>query len=481
MSAPRSLVRVGLRAALLVMSAAGCQRCTSSAPPGASGEAGLVSPDFPEPVVLADKQPAPSAVAVDESFVYWNNVGAGVVSKAPKGGGPITKLYESASPFGGRSIALDRDAVYFDEAFMIKRVPKAGGPVTNVGHVPQIPVWMTADDDGVYAASDTVLRFAKDGSSSTSLSSVEETWAVASDVTHVYWVARDGVRRAAKNGGRVETLARGTFRFCKMALSDTEVFWGDAVLEAVFAVPKAGGRARLVAHAWDIASKRLVVDARAVWVLQSGGRLERIDAMRGTVTVVAVSLARGGSADQDFGLALSGEDAFVAAGGTDVVGAGPVHIDLTGSGDAAFPTMTHGGQVLRVATAIPPGAITKSESALEIARVWFQGTSAVAQDLGNATRWIGKLDAAVVPDVRAGRLGVTLLAFVGDGVGEDVARARAKIVEDAIVAQLGARARVATTTPQVSGYRGDVQVTLDQNDLATLMAPPPERRDAGSK
>lgn len=322
-----------------------------------------------EPLVIAAKQPGPSAIALNADFVYWNNAGRGMIRKAPRRGGPVVTLFDGGGELGGHSIAVDVDSVYFDRGLEVMRVPKAGGPATHVADIPSLPAVIVADDDGVYVAtSDRVGQHARGGGESRALGADTDIWDVAVDATHVYWVSGDGVRRVAKGGGVVELLARGHFRFSRLALDDTDVYWGDATLQGVLAVAKRGGKPRFVTHGWLTGSQRLVVGQRALWVMQSDGVLDRIVPDTGTGVVMAVALSRGGAADHFYGLAVTATDLFVAAGGSTLIGTAPVHIDLTQSGSTP-PRFEYGGEILRL-PATPPRAPIPIDAALpEVGRV----------------------------------------------------------------------------------------------------------------
>src|SRR6185436_19282963 len=100
-----------------------------------------------EAVELAKDEPAPTAIAVDATHIYWNNFGKSIVRKMPLAGGKISTVYEGNPDIGGRGIALDADGVYFDEAFNIKRVPKTGGAAVDLGVMPYMPNHFVADKD----------------------------------------------------------------------------------------------------------------------------------------------------------------------------------------------------------------------------------------------------------------------------------------------------------------------------------------------
>lgn len=437
-----------MRIAVILVALAALAACKGREPAVAP-----LAQEMNEPTLLAGDQPGPSAIALDATDLYWNDWGKPIVRKMPRAGGPVTTLYSGAGEVGGRSIALDDDGVVFDEAFQIRRVPKAGGPATVIGSFASLPARLVADRDGVYIVDASSVRvFPRGAAAPILLAGEPEPWDVAVDATHVYWVARGGVRRTPKKGGPVETLAVGAFRFAKITVTDTDVTWADGVLEAVFSVPKAGGRVRYLAHDWNMAGKDLVVTGGFVWTMQMGGQLDRIDPATGTTTMITTALERGGSADHYLRLAFFGEDVFVASGG-----------------EGPFPPS---GEILRVSARPPPKAIVSDRRAAQIAMVWFKGTTADVQDPANAVRWIAELDDAIVPDVRAGKLGLRLIAEVPAGLPEATARQRARFVEDAIREKLGAGVRIVTLTAPPRGYHGDVEVTVDTDELTAAMSPP---------
>src|SRR5215475_13094751 len=104
-------------------------------------------------------------------------------------------------------------------------------------------------------------------------------------------------------------------------------------------------------------------------------------------------------------------------------------IDLTGNPNAPPPPpITHGGQILRVAAAAPADAVTTDDTEPQIAMVWCSGATTEMQAASNAVGWINELEPGIVPDVRAGRVGLRLVAKVDGAVTEAIARERARAV-----------------------------------------------------
>lgn len=460
-----------LRLAVLASGAlAGC-RCTQPPPAPSDSVITVDAPKRAAPEVLADKQDMPAAIAVDATHVYWANAGKAAVRRVPKAGGAVETLWERADT-GAYALALDATHAYFGTLGGIGRVPKAGGAAETI-ESGDWPKRIAVDADAVYFASDTrVGRVPKagDAGAAVGLGGGGEVGDAAIDDAFLYWVQQDGVRRVPKNGGPTQLLARGTFRFTKLALGANEVFWGDAILEAILAVPKAGGRVRFVSHAWNIAGRELVTDGADLLVVGSSGSITRVDPASGHVFSVASGLDRGGDADHRMAIAVDGARLVVAAGGYSIRGAHPVVIDLTGRGDGGLPDFDFGGQILRIPRAAADATEDDQGGPVQVGMVWFDGTT--MQDAGNATRWIDAMPDDVLAAIRAGHLRVRLTGEVGGQVDEGFARARAQVVQDAIVPKLGGTPRIEVATAPPRGYHGDVQVALDPDDVGTLLTPP---------
>jgi hypothetical protein len=463
-------VRLAVAAACTL---AGC-RCASSTPPPSDTVITVDAPSHTEPDVLADKQDMPAAIAVDSTHVYWANAGKAAVRRVPKAGGAIETLWESADT-GAYALALDATHAYFGTVGGIGRVPKAGGAADTL-ETGDWPKWIAVDADAVYFQTDArVGRVPKGGDAgiAAGLGGGGEIGGAAIDDGFLYWVQQDGVRRVPKKGGPTELLARGTFRFTKLALGPADVFWGDALLEAIFAVPKAGGPVRFVAHAWNIAGRELVTEGADLFVVGSSGSITRVDLATGHVFSVASGLDRGGDADHRMAIAVDGARLIVAAGGYSIRGARPVIIDLTGRGDGGLPDFDFGGQILRIPR-VPADATEENQGGpVQIGMVWFDGTT--MQDSGNATRWIDAMPDDVLAAIRGGHVRVRLIAEVGGQVDDAFARTRAQVVQDAIVPKLGGTPRIEVGTAPPRGYHGDVQVALDPDDVGTLLTPPPSK------
>ena len=422
-----------------------------------------------EPVVLADKQPGPSDVAVDATHLYWTHFGKPLVRRMPRAGGPVETLYEGDGELGGLWIELVGDQLYFSEAFTIQRVAKTGGVPERVATVSQLPARFAADTDGVYSASGAVMQHSRSGNRV--VSGGNDLWDVAVDATHVYWLDRDGVFRAPKVGGEQERLAKGSFRWGRLGLSETDVYWGDAVLGSIFAVPKAGGLPRHVAYGWTMASRQMVVDGKMLWVLQRGGELQAIDLATREIATTALGLERGGSADHFYGFVIAGDAIYLASGGQSLAGGGPAVVDLT-KPNSQLPTHTYDGEILKLPAMLPRKPIREPGGDLSIAFVYFQGVTSEAQDSNNATQWIEEFKSAY-PALGAGTLGLRIVAS-SQSVGDAAARERAAKVETLVRAHMGTAAKISIAIEPTS-WKGDVRIALDEADFLQFIGAPADR------
>ncbi|APR77931.1 Putative serine/threonine-protein kinase pknH [Minicystis rosea] len=105
-----------------------------------------------DPEIVAMNQGVVSAMAADEQFVYWTS-DSGRVLKLDKEalGEPVSLAQDEPGPTG---LALDDACVYFtdanDPSGKIRMVPKAGGEVVTLAEKQRLPVSIAVDDYGIY-------------------------------------------------------------------------------------------------------------------------------------------------------------------------------------------------------------------------------------------------------------------------------------------------------------------------------------------
>jgi hypothetical protein len=109
--------------AMLVVAQVACRE--ASVPPTTTNE----------PMVIAAEQPVPSAIVTDADFIYWNHVGRDLILKAPHTGGAVVTLFAGGGDFGGHSIAIDADSVYFDRGLESCAYPRSAGQLLTCGRL----------------------------------------------------------------------------------------------------------------------------------------------------------------------------------------------------------------------------------------------------------------------------------------------------------------------------------------------------------
>ncbi|WP_437754329.1 hypothetical protein [Sorangium sp. So ce1389] len=157
------------------------------------------------PVAIATGQAEPIHLAIDEEYVYWMNANDGTVMRTRKdsdGTDPLVTIWSHAGRSG--SIAVDETRVY----------------------------WMARDDD-----LDWIVMSAPKGSNgegpfttlATNQGSHDEESEIAIDETYVYWTTSgDGtVKRVAKIGGGISTLASGQPSPRSIVADRTGIYWSD--------------------------------------------------------------------------------------------------------------------------------------------------------------------------------------------------------------------------------------------------------------
>jgi hypothetical protein len=113
-------------------------------------------------LAIASNLKGGSEIAVDASSVYASTLGDGRVVKVPRAGGDVVELYTGGGEI--ERLIASGDFVYFrdNKAGMIWRVAKSGGTALTLASGLTGNSGITADDTGVYFASNRqILRVAK--------------------------------------------------------------------------------------------------------------------------------------------------------------------------------------------------------------------------------------------------------------------------------------------------------------------------------
>ena len=208
-------------------------------------------------VVLADKQPRPWRLAVDDTTVYWANEGIvaighdpteGSVSSVPKSGGAVKVLTEQLRPL---AVALDADNVYFAAGGWggangaVGRVPKSGGPATVLADN-RVTIMSLAVDDGHVAWIESWMHARKVPTGGGPVVELQQTFpvlsmggGVAAAGGQVYFAvgkaSKEGVLRAYGPDGSPRDLMKTTapegamsaFLAESMTVDASRVYWVD--------------------------------------------------------------------------------------------------------------------------------------------------------------------------------------------------------------------------------------------------------------
>lgn len=131
-------------------------------PSGPDGTIERIPKSGGPPQTLASKQAHPAAIAVDDTAVYWVDVGYGAAAtalmRAGKDGANVAALVDDADGARGiAEVAVDGTNVYWLErgTGRLVKMPKAGGVQTAIASGLETPAHLVAHGGNVYWANDT--------------------------------------------------------------------------------------------------------------------------------------------------------------------------------------------------------------------------------------------------------------------------------------------------------------------------------------
>lgn len=229
---------------------------------------------------LAERQPYPSAIAVDGEYVYWTCAVAGAVMRARKRGGAPVAIGEALGcPL---SLAVDDAAVFVaicEEDGAILRLPKGGGEPDVIAPGEVFPACVALDAQRVYWTSlgddrdnGEVRSAHKSGGELVVLAEGQAgPEGIGVDAGGVYWLTRDDyVYRAPKRGGAAEVLHR------PHELVEERLRVGEE-LGAEPSVPRSG-MVLTVRDAQPPAVRRLALAEEMVFWQSASGAIARVSA-----------------------------------------------------------------------------------------------------------------------------------------------------------------------------------------------------------
>ncbi len=203
------------------------------------------------PEVIAKEQYAARDIAVNDTHVYWANVGAGTLARAPLAGtGEEVVISGLTQPW---SIAISSTTL----------------------------VWTENETGHVYVAS------LDSGQAPTLLATTPGAWDVVMDATNVYWTTVFGgsVYAAPLAGGAPAMLAGDLTPPQALAISGDRLFFGTAADAGVFSVPTTGGAPTSLVEKGGFG---VAADGEHVYFGEYDGRLARVPLGGGDVEVLGI-------------------------------------------------------------------------------------------------------------------------------------------------------------------------------------------------
>ena len=199
-------------------------------------------------VALATGQDGPQALALDDAYVYWTNVGSrqpptGAIMRVPKCGGTPVTIATGQSP--SWSIAVDDTSIYWGDVptgdignGVVVRMPKAGGTIVTMATNVYDPLYVAVDATTLYWSSpgaETISSIPKAGGTVTTLATMQgNPHEIAVNDSSIVWlnVGIDGAPGAvlslAKTGGTPVTIGAAVFP-SGLALDATDAIWSSEV------------------------------------------------------------------------------------------------------------------------------------------------------------------------------------------------------------------------------------------------------------
>jgi hypothetical protein len=254
----------------------------------------------------------PTAIAVDDTTVYWGIEGA--VNAVPSSGGPVQTLIGGLDTPVGLAVTsnelfwTERQEASTRENGSLKKAPLAGGPVTILAHARDWPTDLAVDGSHVYWTEGTawyghydgwgrIMRLPQVGGEPSVVadSGPGVLPPFAADDTHVYFANKSTLKKVPLGGGAVEQLWAGgpisTSSIQAIATDGSDLYWTDGGSSSVYRMPVTGGAVSLVGVGGNGRPGPMSLDGTNVYWVDQGypSTIVRAPKTGGSV----VTLARG--------------------------------------------------------------------------------------------------------------------------------------------------------------------------------------------
>jgi hypothetical protein len=213
-------------------------------------------------------------MAVDGTDVYWTSDAQ--LSRTSKTGGRPVELLAPTAYSGG--VALDTANVYFaGGGAVVQQLAKTNGTVVTLADGQSQPEGVAVDSsyvywvNGIVSAQRGFMRVPIGGTGVQEVGVVENGSHLVLDAAFAYWTDQAGmapsVVRAAKDGSGQTMRVIGGMAPSKpsgIGVDETSIWWTDYVADTVSETPKAQGPTRVVATGQTL-TRELAVDAACVY------------------------------------------------------------------------------------------------------------------------------------------------------------------------------------------------------------------------
>jgi hypothetical protein len=239
--------------------------------------------------VLASGLDDPKALAAGRTDLFWTT-GLGLMQVAKAGGSP--SVFVATSEGVASAIAVDDTYVYWSGSYDSKLMRAAiAAPTSELLADGQDDISaIVLDASAIYWdnwQTGTIMMLPKSGGAPRALTaSAHRPTALAVDATHIYWTedvsdAQGAVLSMPLVGGTPTTLASGQDGPRGMAINSTYVYWTATFDQTLSRVPLGGGAVELISPAGVYPEHVVLDDQFAYWVGNNG--VEKVRLQGGTL------------------------------------------------------------------------------------------------------------------------------------------------------------------------------------------------------